>query len=283
MKHRFSIFVSVVLSVFGVQAQDHKEQITTQAEQPVEVAVEARYEVKSSHTSLLGDGSGRKVIMQRVKPLVLPPPPEPAPVVEVDSSVRAARRAIWAKEAKKERRWLQLTGIYYPNGQTFLQWSNPGPDGVWQTYEAWTMTDFRSVGLVGEFEVDNTIYELLACVTAAPKGHAGRNLPESLVFPKGSPGFRIIKGNPKHIKSIEPIAALHEIYRQEGDELASKWLAQTVAAEAEAAHLKANPPPVEDIVVQVFPYKSNLFPDAEDEFEAAKAAGVAEAAAAKNR
>ena len=34
-------------------------------------ALEASYEIKSSHTKALDDGTGRKVIMQRVKPLVL--------------------------------------------------------------------------------------------------------------------------------------------------------------------------------------------------------------------
>lgn len=270
--------VFLLLSSFSVRAQDLSK---SQAEQPVKSVVEALYEVKSSHTSPLGDGSGRKVTMQRVKPLVLPPPPEPAPVVPVDPAVWAARREAWALEAKKERRILSLTGIYYPNGQTFLQWFTPGPDGVWQTYEAWTLTDFRSAWLVREFEVGNTIYDIFPSVHPASKWDLQRDFPGPLYFPKGSPGFRLIKGDPTHTKSIEAIAALHEIYRKEGAQLTTQWLERLAVNEAEAARLKANPPPIEDIVIRVYPYKSNLFPEAEAEYEAAKAAGVAEAAKAR--
>ena len=180
--------------------------------------------------------------------------PMPAPPVvaapPVDPAVRATRRAAWALEAKKERRMLSLTGIYYPNGQTFLQWFTPGPDGVWQTYEAWTLTDFRSAWLVQEFEVGNTIYDIFPSVHPASKYDQRGAFPGPLFFPPGSPGFRLIKGDPNHTKSIEPITALHEIYRQEGPQLTAQWLTLKTAQEAQTAWLKANPPPVKDVVVR---------------------------------
>ena len=147
--------------------------------------VEARYEVKASHVMPLNDGTGRKVIMQRVKPLVLPPTQElaaPLPM-PVDPMLRASRQAAWARDAKMERRMVSLTGVYYPNGQTFLQWSMPGPDGQWTTYEAWTLQDVRAAWLVQEFEVGNTIYDIFPSVHPASKWDLRRDFPGPLWFP----------------------------------------------------------------------------------------------------
>jgi hypothetical protein len=173
--------------------------------------------------------------------------------VRVDPAVHLAMRAAAALEARKERRVVSLTGIYYPNGQTFLQWSTPGPDGVWQTYEAWTLTDFRSAWLVQEFEVRNTIYYIFPTVLPATKWDQRRAFPGPLYFPEGSLGFRLIKGNPNHAKSIEPIAALHEIYRNEGVKLTEQWLSAKAAEAAAAEWLRANPPPAKDITVRYWP------------------------------
>lgn len=280
MKLLLLIPIAVLFSSLSVDAQDESK---SQAELSAAPVVEARYEVKSSHAVPLHDGTGRKVIVQRVKPLVLPPPPEVAAPVLVDPVLREARRAAWAREAKKERRIVSLTGIYYPNGQTFLQWFMPGPDGKWTTYEAWTLQDVRAAWLVQEFEVGNTIYNIFPSVHAASKLDRRRDFPGPLWFPEGSSGFRLTKGDPSHAKSMEPIAAFIKIFQDEGPVLTAQWLALKAADEAEQARLKANPPPVLDIIIQVHPYRSSFFPEAEAEYEAALAAGRAQAAASKSR
>ena len=149
---------------------------------------------------------------------------------------------------------MSLTGIYYPNGQTFLQWFTPGPDGVWQTYEAWTLTDFRSAWLVQEFEVGNTIYHIFPSVHPASKYDQRRAFPGPLYFTDGSPGFRLIKGNPQDQHALNPIRALHEIYRREGHSLTQQWLTLKAQQEADAAWRKANPPPIKDIVIRFAPH-----------------------------
>jgi hypothetical protein len=221
-----------------------------------ETSPDTKVEVESSRTIPLKDGSGRNLIIERIKPPAprqsLPPQPaiKPAPI---DPAVRAARQAAWALEAKKEHRYLSLNAVYYPSGQTFLTWFMQGSDGTWQTYEAWTLTDFRSAWLVREFEVGNTVYNLFPCVHPAAKGDLRRLFPGPLYFPEGSPGFRLVKGDPSDAKCIEGITALHEIYRKEGPALTAQWLAQKAVQDAEAARLKANPPPIKDIVVRFYP------------------------------
>jgi hypothetical protein len=221
---------------------------------PDKTADAPKVEVESSRTIPLKDGSGRNLIIERIKPPARPTVQPAAPVrvkpAPIDPVVRAARQAAWAMEAKKEHRYLSLNGVYYPNGQTFLTWFMQGADGTWQTYEAWTLTDFRSAWLVQEFEVGHTVYHLFPCFHPAAKGDLRRLFPGPLHFPEGSPGFRLVKGDPAQLKCIEPIAALHEIYRHEGPQLTTQWLAQKAAQDKAAAHLKANPPPIKDLVVR---------------------------------
>ena len=112
------------------------------------------------------------------------------------------------------------------------------------------MTDFRSAWLVQEFEVNNTIYNVFPAVFPASRWDQRRPSPVPLYFPEGSPGFRLVKGDPTHTKSIEAITALHEIYRKEGPQLTAQWLAAKATEEAETAWLKANPPPVKDLTVR---------------------------------
>ncbi len=225
--------------------------LSAQTALPVEVSANGiSFETLSRRVVPLKDGSGRKLILEQVKPPVLPPPPAVVPPVPVDPAVREARRLLWAAEAKKERRMLSLTGITYPNGQTFLQWFTPGADGQWRIYEAWTLTDLRACPLVHEFEVGETIYHVFANVFPASRFDTRRAMPGPLYFPEGSPGFRLIKGDPLDVRGTAPVAALHQIFKNEGPQLTGQWLAMKAVQEEAAAWLKANPPPVQDIRVR---------------------------------
>ncbi len=257
----------------------HAQEIPTQdqaaaADNTQEAEGEELYQLKSSHTVPLPDGKGRRVILQRVKPLVLPPEPVVAAPVPVDPVVLAARRAARVLERKKDRRVLSLTGIYYPNGQTLLHWFMQGPDGQWTTYEAWTLLDVRAAWLVRDIEVGNTVYYMFPSVHPASKWDRRSDLPGPLWFPEGAPQFRLTKGDPMHLNSIAPVAELLAILQEEGPALTTEWLARKAAHEAEEARLKANPPPVEDVVISISLLKSNRHPEAAAEVQAAKAEGI---------
>ncbi len=246
----------LVLTLAGLTAQPLPAQPTTEsASQPAEV----KYEVESRRIIPLPDGTGRQMIVERITPPVLPPAAPVAKPIPVDPAVRAARRAAWALEAKKERRLVSVTGIQYPNGQTFLSWFMPaGPGLEWQQYEAWTLTDFRAAWLVREFEVGNTLYDIFPSVHQASRWDLRRPFPGPLYFPPGSPGFRLIKGDPSHTGPMEFMTALHQIFREEGPQLTSRWLSLRTAQEAEAARLKANPPPLRNRTIRYWPIQGTL-------------------------
>lgn len=108
-------------------------------------AEKVQFEVQSRRSIALADGSGRRLILERVKPPLVPEPPPIPSVAPVDPVLRAARRAASLLEAKKEHCLVSLTGIAYPNGQTYLTWSMPvGPAKEWQSFAAWSLTDFRA-------------------------------------------------------------------------------------------------------------------------------------------
>lgn len=215
---------TLLVLLFGPASGTLQAQVIPAADKS---AVDSQYEVESRRAVSLRDGSGRKLIIERVKPPVLPvAPPEPVLVpAPIDPAVRAARRAAWALEAKKERRTLSLTGIYYPNGQTWLSWFMRGEDGQWRTYQAWSTQDFRSAWLLREFEVGNTVYSMFPSVHPASKFNVGRNFQGPLQFAEGEPAFRVVGDTPADAKALEPIIALHNIYQREGPLLTAEWLA----------------------------------------------------------
>src|SRR6478735_1987854 len=79
-----------------------------------------QFEPVSRRIVPLQDGSGRNLIIEQVKPPVFPPPPVVPTPASLNLAAWEARRAARESEAKKERRMISLTGIAYPNGQTFL-------------------------------------------------------------------------------------------------------------------------------------------------------------------
>jgi len=250
----FSLLIPA-LSVGPLVAQDDQK-----AGLEVDVVTpEIRYEVESRRTIALPGEGGRKLILERVKPPVLPPEPPAAKPIPVDPAVRAARRAAWAANAPKEQRLLSLTGIYYPNGLTLLKWFAQGADGKWETYEAWSRTDFRTIWLVQDFEVNRTRYCIFPVISPAGKWDLRHSFPGPLDFPEGTPGYRITKGDATNAKAREAIDALHEIYLKEGTALQAQWETQRAAELLEAARLKANPPPVKDVVVRIWPGRSNHY------------------------
>ena len=242
-------FLLTITLIFGVFCPH----LATAQETPEAAAFagEIKFEVESRQAVELPGQGGRRLIIEQVKPPAFParlPAAKPAPI---DPEVRAARRAAWALEARKEHRILSLLAIRYENGLTFLQWHTVGEDGHLEAYQGWSQTDFRSLCLVHSFEAQNRIYELFSTVSpASPR--TNRPLPGPLYFPQDSPGFIITKGDPTHLSAIEPMAALHEMYRNEGAALAFHWETLKSEQAAEAARLKANPPPVEDAVVRIW-------------------------------
>ncbi|MDB6072323.1 MAG: putative exosortase interaction protein [Verrucomicrobiales bacterium] len=78
----------------------------------------------------LKNGFGRHLVLERIEPPAISPFHSARPSNPIHPQVSAARRAVLSSAAKKERRILSLTGIYYPGGQTLLKWNMPSLDGI---------------------------------------------------------------------------------------------------------------------------------------------------------
>jgi hypothetical protein len=200
---------------------------------------------------------GRSKIIQRVRP----PAPIAAPVVMeqpvVDPVVAEQRRAYWRSIAPLETKLLSLNAIIYDNGLSFISWAQPNANGEWEPYEAWSSTDFSSLWMAPDFDIGRARYMLFASVMkASAKIAARRPLPGPLLFNKSgknSPGYVLVKGDANNLKALAPITALHEIYKTQGQQFAVDWALLQARSEADAAWLKANPPPPRDTVIQFWP------------------------------
>jgi hypothetical protein len=202
-------------------------------------------------------GEGRNLIIQQVKPPLLPTPAEALPRPVVDPVLAEQRRAYWRSIAPLETKLLSLNAIIYDNGLSFLSWGQMNPKGEWEQFEAWSGTDFSSLWVAPDFDIGRTRYYMFASVMKAAAKFSGRRpLPGPLVFDKKSPGYILVKGDPKNAKALAPITALHERYKTEGAQYALDWAALQERSAAEAAWLKANPPPPHDTVIRMWPKQS---------------------------
>ena len=211
------------------------------------------YEIQKSRVVPLPH-EGRNLIIQKVKPPVLPAPPVAQPHVPLDPEVLAKKREEWRKNAPRETRLLTLRAVIYDNGLTLLQWDHYNERHEREKYEAWTTTDFRSLWLTSDFDVNDTRYFMFPLIyEASARQKALRPLPGPLEFGKDSPGYLLVSGDPSNLQALNPITALHQIYKKEGPDLQMAW-SLLVERRAEAkAWEAAHPTEPQDTVIRLWP------------------------------
>lgn len=209
-------------------------------------------------------GEARRVIVETLKART--PAPHvveavAAPLTPAEQAQREIWRARWRASAPREQRLLSLSVRTYPNGLSLLEWFAPAPDGSLETYQAWSRTDFRSLWLVGDMEVNGTRYFVFPTIFAATRWDKQLPWTGPLDFAGNSPGFTLIKGDPANLKGLEAITELHALYRLKGAGLNLQSDTLRTAQELEAARLKALPPePPQDIIIRHWPVKTNVPP-----------------------
>jgi len=67
-------------------------------------------------------------------------------------------------------------------------------------------------------------------------------------LPADGPGFLVVKGNPADAENVNPVAALHKIYKEEGAALKAAWAARERQLRAEEAWRAAQPPPGDAVI-----------------------------------
>ena len=204
-------------------------------------APEVRYEVQSSRTVPLPEG--RNLIIQRVSPPVLPPLPAlPVRVLPppLTPEQLAAHRA--ARPRPMETRLLSLMVTHYAENLSYIEW---WPQAGGEPYGAWSNADYEALRMVPEMEVTPgeirwLIFPYIINNRILRPGTGPLALPQ---LPADGPGFLLVKGNPADRDNINPVAALHKIYKEEGAELKRVWAERERVRLEEEAWRAANPPP----------------------------------------
>lgn len=202
---------------------------------------------------------GRKIIIQKVTPVELPPIPEPVAPTKPTPEQRAAWEARRLQMKKREFIFLSAT-VYrsprYPGGARtqFRLWSKDRKE----PFEVWSNVDGQWMGGFANFQTPTTVYSVCMGIGAldvdrietvwASKGriYTPPIVPE---IQEGEARFVVTKGSPT-ADELAPIRAIHNLYNSEGEKLHLAFEGRVRAQKERAEFLKANPPKPQDIVIR---------------------------------
>ena len=218
---------------------------------------------------------GRSVTLQRIKPLDLPPPPEPLPQPSAAERAAFAERVATLRATRPREVHILLGGTLYlsdnrPPRALCRQW----PAGGGEPVSFWTNIDLREIQGLGRFAgTDGTIYQFCmmwsvidvsrtaAAWTAKGRAYRPPALPD---FPgetsaAGQPAvlagpatfIPVPAANADAAKpaDLTVITELHRIYNDERPRLQAARLRREAAQAEQAARLKANPPQPQNITL----------------------------------
>jgi hypothetical protein len=202
---------------------------------------------------------GQKFTIQEIVPIDLPPIPEapaPKPLTAEELAARNARIA-----QADPQRTLMLSCTVYEGNRTLITWNSQGVTPM-QTYKAWSNVNFHHFDSLRRFKKNSTTYMLMFMIgdedtarAAARAARAGKTyspplIPELPADSSTEPRFQVIQGNPS-ADELAPLYGLHEIYRENHNELIAEHQRLTLERAQKAAERLANPPdPKPDIIIQ---------------------------------
>jgi hypothetical protein len=147
-----------------------------------------------------------------------------------------------------EHRLVMLSATVYDHQKTFLRWRvvNPKPDGALplEDFQAWSNLDFNLFSGVSSYEYRGVTYSLIMGI-----GNQETAQSETPELPVGEPAFVITEGNQGEAEQMALIEGLHELYSNEKEILDAAYLGREQAEAERRAHLEANPPQPEDVVI----------------------------------
>lgn len=201
---------------------------------------------------------GRKITIQEINPIALPPPPEAEPPADrTDPAVQARLAAFREKCPKNELIRIGATVYHLADSTTrtlITYWPNTDeqPVTLWSSADFSLLWGFASfVGSDGKtrnlmmtwsnLRADSTkrLLARLGKPSTAPK------IPE---LPAGKATFVIASGN-LTAEALASIQSLHDLYNNEHDRLLTAYQGRERASLAREAELKAHPPKPKDIVL----------------------------------
>ena len=199
---------------------------------------------------------GRTITIQKIKPIALPAPPDPAPASALPDNAAFKARLAEYRASHPETLMLSLGATVYrfkdsPPRTLVRYW--PAQDAEPITF--WSSADFSLISGIHSFVgTDGLTYSLFMAwgnidttrTAAIPAGMY--HPPEIPAFPDGPSTFTIV-GTPPAAEILAPIQSLHDLYNSEFNRLNTAAEGRERARLQREADLKANPPRPKDIVI----------------------------------
>ena len=199
---------------------------------------------------------GRSITIRRIKPIALPLPPEPAPVV-AESTPQDDLAEIGVPRPKRDFLFLGAT-VYRSKDSPPRTLVRFWPDGHGEPVSLWSSADFGLLTGFADFAADGHRYSLFMSwshedIDRMADLHASHDIPyEAPVmpdFPAGKATFTLIGDPPDDPEILAPIQALHDIYNNELARLKAAYQGRERVRLQREADLKANPPRPKNITL----------------------------------
>jgi len=202
---------------------------------------------------------GRTITLHRIKPIALPPPPEPAPAVDIYNPAFQERLAKFREDHPKSDMVMLGATVYRFKNSPPRTLVNYRPEGADEYITFWSSADFALIsGIFSFVATDGEMRFLLLmwsnqdidrmAVLFASHGreYHGPNIP---AFPEGPATFTIVGEQPDDPSALVPIQSLHDLYNSEYARLKTAWDGRERARIEREAYLKAHPPQPKNITL----------------------------------
>jgi hypothetical protein len=218
--------------------------------------VPPRLDIPASNTvtSWTFDRGDHTITIQKVRPVMLPAPPDEA--LPADPARQGAFRQILANRPRREL--VCLSATVYDHRATLLRWF--GSNG--RMFEAWSNIDFNLMRGVGAVQQGDTEHYLLylglgnvdTARLAARWSEFGRSyrppaIPTLPPLAETQPTLVVTKGDPTSAE-MNALNALHELYRLEHPRLKASHERMCILNAQLAAERIANPPKPPDLIIK---------------------------------
>ena len=201
---------------------------------------------------------GRKITVQRIRPIALPEPLKREPTITPASPGIAERIEEFIEENPDAGFLFVGASVYRSKDSPPRTFVNLWPQGQGEAVSFWSSADFallsgfssfigsdgktRSIIMAWDIQEIEGLKEL----TSAQEGHNG--LPLLPIIAEGKATFAITSGKATE-ESLAAVQSLHDLYDNEHTRLLAAYEGREKARLAQEAELKANPPKPKDIVL----------------------------------
>ena len=251
------VFVSGFL-LKGTSAQEKSEFRHREPIEPPEAVKAAKLEAE---VRVPGGANGGDLVIRRIQPPKLQlttrdrrklADPEKEGDEEIGERVEGAKVT-----PHLETKWFIPTIELYPDGLSLVNWQAQASGKDRRGYEAWVAIDLSSIQGCGDFQVENTAYNLIGVTyTASEQRKRSVIVPNRENLPDG---YLVTKGDAGDADAMEPLLSLIQLYAQQGEDIVADHRAILARSAARNNWEKENPEPVRNAEISFWPLKSTEY------------------------